>query len=230
MLSYLESGYMWVIDSIFPCDCPNRVGRHSPLAVCLLAQFACSLHFTSWFFHSLPFQLLRHQSFIQKEAYLDRISIHHPLREHASSQDIFTPRANQMPFFNKKPQAADANTATAVGNNNNAPATEKSGLKGLMSRRNREPAQPTQDQAAYGHDNLNRRPTFGQWLKGTIVDIITMVIMGVIGLGVCITPSNIHSNANTPTGLLRSTSSIPLIPCCLRKRQRRLPSIRLSPS
>ena len=89
MLSYLESGYMWVIDSIFPCDCPNRVGRHSPLAVCLLAQFACSLHSTSWSFHSLPFQLLRHQSSIQKEAYLDRISIHHPLREHASSQDIF---------------------------------------------------------------------------------------------------------------------------------------------
>ncbi|KAM0691073.1 hypothetical protein Q7P36_009844 [Cladosporium allicinum] len=93
-----------------------------------------------------------------------------------------------MPFFNKKPQAADANTATAVGNNNNAPGTEKSGLKGLMSRRNREPAQPTQEQAAYGHDNLNRRPTFGQWLKGTIVDIITMVIMGVIGLGVYYAP------------------------------------------
>jgi diacylglycerol diphosphate phosphatase/phosphatidate phosphatase len=88
-----------------------------------------------------------------------------------------------MPFFNKKPQAADANTATAMGNNG-APATEKSGLKGLMSRRNRQPAPPTQEQVAYGHDNLNRRPKFGQWLKGTIVDIITMVIMGVIGLGV----------------------------------------------
>jgi diacylglycerol diphosphate phosphatase/phosphatidate phosphatase len=91
-----------------------------------------------------------------------------------------------MPFFNKKPQAADANTATAVGSNN-APASEKPGLKGLMSRRSRQPAQPTtQERAACGHDNLNRRPTFGQWLKGTIVDIITMVIMGVIGLGVSI--------------------------------------------
>lgn len=28
------------------------------------------------------------------------------------------------------------------------------------------------------------RPTFGQWLKYTWLDIVTMVIMGVIGLGV----------------------------------------------
>lgn len=30
----------------------------------------------------------------------------------------------------------------------------------------------------------SRRPTFGQWLKCTWLDILTMVIMGAIGLGV----------------------------------------------
>jgi diacylglycerol diphosphate phosphatase/phosphatidate phosphatase len=82
-----------------------------------------------------------------------------------------------MPFFNKKPQAADADTTTAVGGSN-APASEK---KGLFSRRTQTPAE---ERAAYGNENLNARPRFGQWLKGTIVDIITMVVMGVIGLGV----------------------------------------------
>lgn len=33
-------------------------------------------------------------------------------------------------------------------------------------------------------DTLNSRPTFGQWLKGTWIDIITMIILGAIGLGV----------------------------------------------
>jgi hypothetical protein len=33
-------------------------------------------------------------------------------------------------------------------------------------------------------DTLNSRPTFGQWAKGTWVDIMTMVIFGAIGLGV----------------------------------------------
>lgn len=29
------------------------------------------------------------------------------------------------------------------------------------------------------------RPSFGQWLKVTWVDIVTMICMGAIGLGVC---------------------------------------------
>jgi hypothetical protein len=66
-----------------------------------------------------------------------------------------------MPFFHRKPQAADANTATAVGSSN-APTTEK---KGLFSRRAQTPAQ---ERAAYGYDNLNARPRFGQWLKDTV--------------------------------------------------------------
>ncbi|KAE8448275.1 hypothetical protein EG329_009706 [Mollisiaceae sp. DMI_Dod_QoI] len=32
--------------------------------------------------------------------------------------------------------------------------------------------------------NMSKRPSFGQWLKVTWLDIVTMVIMGVIGLGV----------------------------------------------
>jgi diacylglycerol diphosphate phosphatase / phosphatidate phosphatase len=31
---------------------------------------------------------------------------------------------------------------------------------------------------------MSRRPTFGQWLKGTWLDIVTMACMGAIGLGV----------------------------------------------
>ena len=32
--------------------------------------------------------------------------------------------------------------------------------------------------------SMSSRPKFGQWLKHTWLDIVTMVIMGVIGLGV----------------------------------------------
>lgn len=85
-----------------------------------------------------------------------------------------------MPFFNRRTQPADADTATSVGGTN-APTTEKSGIKGLFSKRNQA---DTQERAAYSNQNLNARPRFGQWLKGVIFDIITMVIMGIIGLGV----------------------------------------------
>jgi hypothetical protein len=74
-------------------------------------------------------------------------------------------RSTRMPLFNRKPQAADANTATAVGSSD-PPATEKkTGLKGLLSKR---PQTPAQERAAYDYDNLNARPRFGQWLKGTV--------------------------------------------------------------
>jgi diacylglycerol diphosphate phosphatase / phosphatidate phosphatase len=32
---------------------------------------------------------------------------------------------------------------------------------------------------------MAHRPSFGQWLKHTWLDLLTMVIMGAIGLGVC---------------------------------------------
>jgi hypothetical protein len=70
-----------------------------------------------------------------------------------------------MPLFNRKPAAADTNTATAVGSSD-LPATEKIGLKGLLSKKRKQT--PAQERAAYGYDNLNARPRFGQWLKGTV--------------------------------------------------------------
>lgn len=90
-----------------------------------------------------------------------------------------------MPFFNREPQSADANTATAVGGSNApaaAPASEKTGLRGLMSRRNRQAN--AQERATYGNDNLNARPRFGQWLKGIVFDVVVMFVMGAVGLGV----------------------------------------------
>ncbi|KZL63788.1 PAP2 superfamily protein [Colletotrichum tofieldiae] len=35
---------------------------------------------------------------------------------------------------------------------------------------------------------MSRRPSFGQWLKGTLLDIITMICMGAIGLGIYMAP------------------------------------------
>lgn len=106
-----------------------------------------------------------------------------------------------MPFFNRKTQPADANTATATGSTN-TPTTEKPGLKGLLSRRGR---QASRERALYGHEQLNARPKFGQWLKGTIFDILTMIIMGAIGLGVSAIFSLMNTNADTNT-TIRSTS------------------------
>jgi len=71
--------------------------------------------------------------------------------------------------------SVDANAAAA------APVTDKHGRQGIMSRRDR-----GHHAAAAGYDSsaLHRRPTFGQWLKGTWLDIVTMICMGAIGLGV----------------------------------------------
>lgn len=51
-------------------------------------------------------------------------------------------------------------------------------------------AEPTTRTSRKTHGNstpyysMATRPSFGQWLKYTWLDILTMVIMGVIGLGV----------------------------------------------
>lgn len=54
--------------------------------------------------------------------------------------------------------------------------------------------------------SMATKPSFGQWLRYTWLDILTMVIMGVIGLGVC----EPDAPGRTPprsqlTSLLRST-------------------------
>lgn len=33
--------------------------------------------------------------------------------------------------------------------------------------------------------SMSKRPSFGQWVKHTWLDIVTMAIMGALGLGVC---------------------------------------------
>jgi diacylglycerol diphosphate phosphatase/phosphatidate phosphatase len=41
--------------------------------------------------------------------------------------------------------------------------------------------------------NMSQKPTFGQWLKVTWLDILTMAIMGIIGLGVSSVLLYIHT-------------------------------------
>lgn len=80
-----------------------------------------------------------------------------------------------MGFFNRRTSAPDANTAPAVG---------QEGRRRHSRSHNR-----AEGAAAYaGNGMFNSRPSFGQWLKGTWLDIVTMAIMGAIGLGVCFKP------------------------------------------
>lgn len=76
-----------------------------------------------------------------------------------------------MGFFNRRTAPADANTATATGTRHEKP--------GIFARK----------QHGHGHTpssnhSWNSRPTFGQWFKATWLDILTMAVMGAIGLGV----------------------------------------------
>jgi hypothetical protein len=71
-----------------------------------------------------------------------------------------------MRFFNRRAAAVDANTETATG------TPQRTG-KGFHR--------------GHGHSSggaFNARPTFGEWIRGTAQDLITMFILGAIGLGV----------------------------------------------
>jgi len=85
-----------------------------------------------------------------------------------------------MGFFNRRTRPADANTANAVAEGPDT-TREKTGRQGIMRKNERHPATA---RAEYGNGHLNTRPRFGQWLKATWPDLLTMVIMGAIGLGV----------------------------------------------
>lgn len=76
-----------------------------------------------------------------------------------------------MGLFNKRNTPAAADTTTATGHN----TREKK--PGMFARR-QHGSGPT------GAASWNSRPTFGQWIKATALDIVTMAIMGAIGLGV----------------------------------------------
>lgn len=59
------------------------------------------------------------------------------------------------------------------------------------------------DRHANGHANdsmaypMATRPSFGQWLKVTWGDILTMILLGALGLGVSFSHAPIHYLANT---------------------------------
>lgn len=55
---------------------------------------------------------------------------------------------------------------------------------------------------------MSRRPTFGQWLKGTWLDLLTMVVLGAVGLGVCFLTCPPLLRSLTLT-LFRSTTPLP---------------------
>ncbi|KAF2136330.1 uncharacterized protein K452DRAFT_362590 [Aplosporella prunicola CBS 121167] len=74
-----------------------------------------------------------------------------------------------MGLFSRNTRPADANTAHSTGST--APA-------------NGHHAEKTGRHHTYGDGSFNRRPPFGQWLKTTWLDILTMAVMGAIGLGV----------------------------------------------
>ncbi|KAF2262658.1 PAP2-domain-containing protein [Lojkania enalia] len=75
-----------------------------------------------------------------------------------------------MGFFNRRSAPIDANTTTATGAHHDKP--------GVFSRRHHDTTTASRDQA------WNSRPTFGQWIKATAFDIVSMAVMGAIGLGV----------------------------------------------
>ncbi|KFY47475.1 hypothetical protein V495_01913 [Pseudogymnoascus sp. VKM F-4514 (FW-929)] len=84
-----------------------------------------------------------------------------------------------MGIFSRREEPAPGQTAPVeTVNEANKQPTQRGGLFSKFG--NRQPKGNHQPYVlAY-----SRRPTFGQWLKCTWTDILTMVIMGVIGLGV----------------------------------------------
>ena len=75
-----------------------------------------------------------------------------------------------MGFFNRKPAPAAADTTAATGTHHE----KKAGMFGRKEPRLN----------GHGAPSYNSRPTFGQWIKATALDIVTMAVMGAIGLGV----------------------------------------------
>lgn len=75
-----------------------------------------------------------------------------------------------MGFFNRRQAPVAADTTTTTGTHHE----KKAGIFG-----HKEPRM-----TSHGSPSHNSRPTFGQWIKATALDIITMAIMGAIGLGV----------------------------------------------
>ncbi|TDZ19585.1 Lipid phosphate phosphatase 1 [Colletotrichum orbiculare MAFF 240422] len=80
-----------------------------------------------------------------------------------------------MGLFSKRSQAA----GPANGHHANGATTGHAHGNGISNGRKGHAAEPY---------TMARRPTFGQWLKGTLLDIITMICMGALGLGIYMAP------------------------------------------
>lgn len=111
-----------------------------------------------------------------------------------------------MGLFTRRTRPVDANTTTATGTGpTTAPHTEKTGRHSIMNKRDRNHAAPMAG-------TLSTRPTFGQWIKGTWIDILTMACMGAIGLGVSDQAASGSIQRLTWSGLQRSAGAFPFVP------------------
>jgi hypothetical protein len=125
-----------------------------------------------------------------------------------------------MPFWKRHPAPIDGNTATAAGQPI-ATDPKHEGHRGHHGHHGNHGGYPV---------TFNARPTFGQWLKATGLDILTMFILGAIGLGVSIRVRNEKSSPLTLPGLLRQPGSNPVIPSPLPRWRDCVSSILLSAS
>jgi diacylglycerol diphosphate phosphatase/phosphatidate phosphatase len=111
-----------------------------------------------------------------------------------------------MGLFTRRARPVDANTATAAGTTTTREKTPRAGggFMGMLRGRHNGTYPETR----------NSRPTFGQWLKQTWIDIITMIILGAIGLGV--SPASLQKHLDRlithEIGLQSTTSPNTLLP------------------
>ncbi|KAF2712309.1 PAP2-domain-containing protein [Pleomassaria siparia CBS 279.74] len=83
-----------------------------------------------------------------------------------------------MGFLNRRPAPVEVNTANTTAT---APAHHHENKAGILGRQHEAHAAPNGIGAP---SSWNTRPTFGQWIKATGLDIVSMAVMGAIGLGV----------------------------------------------
>ncbi|KAK5138493.1 hypothetical protein LTR08_000079 [Meristemomyces frigidus] len=85
-----------------------------------------------------------------------------------------------MGLFARRTRPADLNTAAVGGNASNNDIEMRQPNK--ISRRERR--QHDNSELVHNNDTVNSRPSFGQWIKVTWPDILTMIAMGLIALGI----------------------------------------------
>ena len=92
-----------------------------------------------------------------------------------------------MGLFNRGTRNGAATTTADPSHANDGVRTQRKGFFGGSGAKSGagHDGGHRQRHGSLGNDGLeNRRPTFGQWLKATWVDILTMIAMGLVGLGV----------------------------------------------